>query len=86
MGYTPIYHVSPVCGCVWVCAPFLLSAQAIRDGVIEAGLDHEMSFMQSRENVDVYSTKEPHDAFHQRIMFCLDLYGQSVKVSLEGRD
>ena len=54
-------------------------AKAIRDGVIEASLEHEKSFMQSRENVDIYCTKEPHDAFHQRIMFCLDLYGQSVK-------
>ena len=54
--------------------------QAIRDGVIEASVEHEKSFMQSRENVDIYCTKEPHDAFHQRITFCLDLYGQSVKV------
>lgn len=60
--------------------PYLSPPQAIRDGVIEASVEHEKSFMQSRENMDIYCTKEPHDAFHQRITFCLDLYGQSVKV------
>ena len=33
-----------------------------------------------QENIDVYATKEPQEAFHQRILFCLDLYTQSVKV------
>ena len=33
-----------------------------------------------QENIDIYATKEPQEAFHQRILFCLDLYNQSVKV------
>jgi 26S proteasome regulatory subunit N3 len=54
-------------------------AKAIRDGVIEATIDHEQGFVQSKENADIYSTKEPMTAFHQRITFCLDIHNQSVK-------
>ena len=34
-----------------------LSLQAIRDGVIEAVLDHESGTMQSKDTSDVYSTR-----------------------------
>ena len=54
-------------------------AKAIRDGVIEATIDHEKGYMQSKETVDVYCTSEPQAAFHQRITFCLDIHNQSVK-------
>jgi 26S proteasome regulatory subunit N3 len=54
-------------------------AKAIRDGVIEATIDHENGFMQSKETIDVYCTSEPQAAFHQRISFCLDIHNQSVK-------
>jgi len=54
-------------------------AKAIRDGVIEATIDHDGGFVQSKENPDIYSTVEPMNAFHQRITFCLDLHNQSVK-------
>ncbi|GFN94742.1 26S proteasome non-ATPase regulatory subunit 3-like [Plakobranchus ocellatus] len=54
-------------------------AKAIRDGVIEATIDHEHGYVQSKETGDVYSTKEPMAAFHQRISFCLDIHNQSVK-------
>jgi len=54
-------------------------AKAIRDGVIEATIDHENAFVQSKENADIYSTREPLDAFHQRINFCLDIHNQSIK-------
>ncbi len=57
--------------------------QAIRDGVIEATIDHEQGFVQSKENIDIYSTKEPMSAFHQRISFCLDIHNSSVKVHWE---
>lgn len=36
--------------------------------------------MQSKEMTDVYSTREPQLAFHQRISFCLDIHNMSVKV------
>lgn len=54
-------------------------AKAIRDGVIEATLDPENGFMRSKETSDIYCTREPLLAFHQRITFCLDLHNQSVK-------
>ncbi|KAJ9067935.1 26S proteasome non-ATPase regulatory subunit [Entomophthora muscae] len=54
-------------------------AKAIRDGVIDAEINHEDGYIQSKENVDVYSTQEPMDAFHQRISFCLNLHNDSVK-------
>ena len=56
-----------------------IAAKAIRDGVIEATLQHEKSYMQSKETTDVYCTSEPLSAFHQRIAFCLDIHNQSVK-------
>lgn len=56
-----------------------IAAKAIRDGVIEATIDHEKGFMQSKETTDVYCTSEPQSAFHQRIAFCLGIHNQSVK-------
>lgn len=57
-------------------------AKAIRDGVIEATLDRERGFMKSKEVGDVYATREPGEAFHDRIRACLTLHDESVKVSL----
>ncbi|MCJ1447941.1 MAG: 26S proteasome non-ATPase regulatory subunit [Stictis urceolatum] len=54
-------------------------AKAIRDGVIEATLDHEHGFMKSKDVGDVYATREPGEAFHERIRACLDLHDESVK-------
>lgn len=57
-----------------------LVPQAIRDGVIEASINHEKGYVQSKEMTDIYSTREPQLAFHQRISFCLDIHNMSVKV------
>ncbi|KAL8874055.1 MAG: hypothetical protein Q9174_000560 [Haloplaca sp. 1 TL-2023] len=54
-------------------------AKSIRDGVIEASLDHEHAFMKSKETGDVYATREPGEAFHERIRACLELHDESVK-------
>ncbi|KAI8070547.1 proteasome regulatory subunit C-terminal-domain-containing protein [Gilbertella persicaria] len=54
-------------------------AKAIRDGVIDATLDHAKGFMKSKEIVDIYSTNEPQHAYHQRINFCLNLHNEAVK-------
>ncbi|KAG9243629.1 proteasome regulatory subunit C-terminal-domain-containing protein [Calycina marina] len=54
-------------------------AKAIRDGVIEASLDRERGFMKSKEVGDVYATREPGEAFHDRIRACLVLHDESVK-------
>ncbi|KAF7690848.1 hypothetical protein HF521_011145 [Silurus meridionalis] len=54
-------------------------AKAIRDGVIEASINHEKGYIQSKETMDIYGTREPQLAFHQRISFCLDIHNMSVK-------
>lgn len=54
-------------------------AKAIRDGVINATIDHDGKFIQSKENIDIYSTQEPLAAFHRRIAFCLKTHNESVK-------
>ena len=38
-----------------------------------------MLHMQSKESGDIYSTQEPHAAFHRRITFCLDIHNEAVK-------
>ncbi|KAJ3120862.1 26S proteasome non-ATPase regulatory subunit [Nowakowskiella sp. JEL0407] len=59
-------------------AEYIVS-KAIRDGVIDAVIDHEKGFMKSKEIADVYSTTEPQNAFHRRIDTCLKLHNESVK-------
>jgi len=54
-------------------------AKAIRDGVISATIDHAGGFIQSKENIDIYSTQEPQAAFHKRITFCLNTHNEAVK-------
>jgi 26S proteasome regulatory subunit N3 len=54
-------------------------AKAIRDGVIDATLDHAKGFMKSKEIADIYSTNEPQNAYHQRINFCLNLHNDAIK-------
>lgn len=44
-------------------------AKAIRDGVIDASINHEKGHLVSSETVDVYSTNEPLQAFQRRIQF-----------------
>ncbi|KAF2152668.1 26S proteasome non-ATPase regulatory subunit 3 [Myriangium duriaei CBS 260.36] len=53
-------------------------AKAIRDGVIEAGLDHEHGFMESKQAGDIYATREPAEAFHDRIKACLNIHDECV--------
>lgn len=54
-------------------------AKAIRDGVIEASIDHEKGFMQTKQAGDIYATREPGEAFHERIRACLSLRDECVK-------
>ncbi|CAG0913356.1 unnamed protein product [Notodromas monacha] len=54
-------------------------AKAIRDNVIEAVINHDEGYVQSKDVQDLYCTKEPQQAFHHRISFCLDIHNQSVK-------
>jgi 26S proteasome regulatory subunit N3 len=54
-------------------------AKAIRDGVIEATIDHEKGFMQTKQAGDIYATREPAEAFHERIKACLALHDECVR-------
>jgi len=58
-------------------AEFII-AKAIRDGVIEAEINHSEGYVQTKDVSDIYSTREPQKAFHSRIAFCLDIYKNSV--------
>ncbi|WFD29561.1 26S proteasome non-ATPase regulatory subunit [Malassezia sp. CBS 17886] len=54
-------------------------AKAIRDGVIDARVEHDSGTMISNEAVDIYATNEPQVQLQQRINFCLQLHNDSVK-------
>ncbi|OMO75482.1 hypothetical protein COLO4_26099 [Corchorus olitorius] len=54
-------------------------AKAIRDGAIDATLDHANGWMVSKETGDIYSTNEPQIAFHSRIAFCLNMHNDAVR-------
>ncbi|KAJ0392974.1 hypothetical protein P43SY_009108 [Pythium insidiosum] len=54
-------------------------AKAIRDGVIDAVIDHKAGWLQSKETVNVYTTSDPQNAFQKRIAFCLDVHNEAVK-------
>jgi len=54
-------------------------AKAVRDGVLDATIHHEEGFVQSHDLVDVYATKEPAEAFHRRIAYCLTTHNDAVR-------
>lgn len=54
-------------------------AKAIRDGVIEAKLDHRKGEVVSSPAADVYSTAEPQELYHKRIQFCLNIHNEAVQ-------
>ncbi|XP_042402311.1 probable 26S proteasome non-ATPase regulatory subunit 3 [Zingiber officinale] len=54
-------------------------AKAIRDGAIDATIDHADGWMVSKETGDVYSTIEPQIAFNSRIAFCLNMHNEAVR-------
>ena len=60
-------------------------AKAIKDGVIDASIDHQGRWMQSRVAKDVYETDEPQKQFNLRVNFCTSLYNESVRVGADER-
>ena len=54
-------------------------AKAVRDGGIDASVDHGNGWMQSKEMGDIYSSNEPQAAFHSRIAFCLNTHNEAVR-------
>jgi len=57
----------------------VLCAQAVRDGVIDAVLDHEAGALESRAQPNVYGSKEPQEAFRRRIGFCLTVHDEATR-------
>lgn len=55
-----------------------ITAKAIRDGVIEASLDHQNGHMVTVPQKDAYSTTEPSEAFHARISALLGMRDECV--------
>ncbi len=54
-------------------------AKAIKDGVLDAVLCHEEGVLVSQPRGNVYVTKEPQEAYHRRITFCLDVHNEAVQ-------
>lgn len=54
-------------------------AKAVRDGVLDATIYHQEGYVQSHDLVDVYATKEPAEAFHRRIAYCLTTHNDAVR-------
>ena len=54
-------------------------AKAVRDGVLDATIHHGEGYVQSHDLVDVYATKEPAEAFHRRIAYCLTTHNDAVR-------
>lgn len=59
-------------------AEYIVS-KAIRDGVIDAKINHQQGFVESNEILNVYSTSEPQEQFNQRINFVNSLHNECVK-------
>lgn len=56
-----------------------ITAKAIRDGVIEASLDHQNGHLVTSAAKDAYGTTEPSEAFHARIEALLGLRDECVR-------
>jgi len=54
-------------------------AKAVVDGVIDATIDYDQGFLQSKQRHDLYSSCEPQKALHKRIAFCLQMHNDAVK-------
>ncbi|WVW83688.1 hypothetical protein I302_105709 [Kwoniella bestiolae CBS 10118] len=54
-------------------------AKAIKDGVIDAVIDHEKGFIVSKQIKNVYETDEPTVQFNKRVNFCTQVYNESVR-------
>lgn len=56
-----------------------ITAKAIRDGVIEASLDHQQGHLVTVPERDVYAGTEPSEAFHERIEALLGMRDECVR-------
>ena len=54
-------------------------AKAIKDGVIDATIDHAGGYMQSRVARNLYETDEPARQFNRRVDHCTGLFNETVR-------
>ncbi|KAL4493443.1 hypothetical protein ABPG72_007451 [Tetrahymena utriculariae] len=54
-------------------------AKAIRDGILNAKIDHENQHIVIKQENDIYSTNQPQDAFAKRVSYCLNLHNSATK-------
>ncbi len=54
-------------------------AKAIRDKVITATLNHEESYLKSKDLSDIYTSNDPQSVLDKRIRFCMELHNDAVK-------
>ncbi|ODO08966.1 26S proteasome regulatory subunit N3 [Cryptococcus wingfieldii CBS 7118] len=54
-------------------------AKAIKDGVIEALINPQGGYMESKVAKDVYETDEPQKQFTKRVQYCTTVYNESVR-------
>ncbi|TIC03552.1 hypothetical protein E3Q17_00819 [Wallemia mellicola] len=54
-------------------------AKAAREGVIDATINHQQGYMESKQGGNIYNSEEPQVLFRQRIQFCMGLHNDSVK-------
>ncbi|KAL7566518.1 hypothetical protein ACA910_006428 [Epithemia clementina (nom. ined.)] len=57
----------------------LVVAKAVRDGVLDATIHHAEQYIQSHDLQNVYATKEPAQALHRRIAYCLTTHNDAVR-------
>ncbi|KAH3688971.1 hypothetical protein WICPIJ_000030 [Wickerhamomyces pijperi] len=80
LSYTKI-HLKDICIKLHLdnesSAEYIVS-KAIRDGVIDAKINHQLGYIESNELNNLYSTKLPQEQFNQRINFVNSLHNDSV--------
>ena len=54
-------------------------AKAIRDGVIDATINHDEQFILALPKTDVYTSNDPQAILHKRIKFCMETRNDAVK-------
>ncbi|KAH3672410.1 hypothetical protein WICMUC_004246 [Wickerhamomyces mucosus] len=81
LSYTKI-HLKEICIKLHLdsesSAEYIVS-KAIRDGVIDAKINHKEGYVESNELSNIYSTNLPQEQFNQRINFVNSLHNDSVK-------
>ena len=58
-------------------AEYMVS-RSIRDGVIEASINHDQGYIETSELLNVYGTRDPQAVFDERIQFVTQLHDESV--------